>query len=486
MDHPTCWYDCTNSIVPDDPTAGNWYTYWDFHFGCKEITLAPGESTYAFDGWHDVTSLLVNAAYHELLNNNPLDPQNAKTITLSQDAYNSDNQTTTDWHFNGQYTDFLEGCSFDKVTCNFENQPNIESGQSATDCDCCINGWEHLTKIIPKGGGRLTGTLSVPNGNQVTMMKMLPYPAIFRGQLLNAVAGTELRIWAPVDTANGHAVIDSGRIWTDTIANCASDTLKFSFPFLIPPMSEGLRFEIRLPNDSCSNIGNGRRIQLSGDVLATTTTTEYDSSDFMYWVAGTFVMDTTPPTIANFELHQLDSTRLEIRLQGMEDTTMINKGYVKYRVNGGSQQMMMLRYESNDTVNNTTKFIDTLESPIAHAEITIRGFIGNQLGLKDSTVIDTCQLLFPAGIREHQSSNLDITSLSVDHETKTLTLDLETGVGYVTIDLITIDGMSTPLINQTFESGEHRIVKSFSRLGSGAYLLVIRSAGELLVKRIIL
>ncbi len=34
--------------------------------------------------------------------------------------------------------------------------------------------------------------------------------------------------------------------------------------------------------------------------------------------------------------------------------------------------------------------------------------------------------------------------------------------------------------------GEHRIVQSFSKLSNGQYFLIIRSQGELLVRRIIL
>jgi hypothetical protein len=474
MTHATCWYDCGDSISVETKSLD----YWDFHFGCVEVTLAPGESTWAFDGWNKVNDQIIA---HR--NGGGVDGTD-KTISLSQDTYDGNG---TDWKFLGQYTDFLDGCGIDtNMGCNFANKSNIETGQTANDCACCVNGWQMYNKIKQTLGGHLTSTIGFPTGNQVTMYTMKPYPALFKGVLTNAPAGTQLIIYASKDTmSDGMPKMDSGRISTDTLSGCLSDSLGFSFPFLISRMDDpGMRFQVILPNNSCANIENGRRIQLNAEVFARTTTSDYDSGAFMYWAHAVYIRDTTPPSITNFVLHQVDSNKLAIFIQGHEDTTMIDKGYVKYRVNGGTEKLILLRYESNDSVNMTTKFLDTLVTSVSHPQILIRGYLGNQLGLLDSTALDTCQLIYPQRVDYTTVQNLQVENLTIDHIGKTLSLSVKGAHTTVTIDLITIDGKAMRLAEGM--GNDFKIVKSFSSLASGAYFIVIRSGGELLVKRVIL
>jgi hypothetical protein len=55
------------------------------------------------------------------------------------------------------------------------------------------------------------------------------------------------------------------------------------------------------------------------------------------------------------------------------------------------------------------------------------------------------------------------------------------------MDLVTVVGRSIALLNQNgIPTGEQRIIRSFSELPNGAYFLVIRSASDLVLRKIIL
>ena len=266
---------------------------------------------------------------------------------------------------------------------------------------CLNSAWDSWVQIASHGGGYPSSIITFPVGNQSTTTQSdtnnarTVYQAEYIGYLVGAPAGSELIVYAPEDTSSGACVIDSGMVWTDTVGSCHSDSLLFEFPFEIPPMSylgRGMTFKLLLPHDSCSNIGNGAKIYLTGQVLANATTPLYDSGAFMYNTTGTMVLDTTPPYVTNFHATVLDSTHLAIRLTGIDIASSVIFGAVEYTLNGGPKQVMPLHYVDSVDVGDTTNFIDTLVSPISYPIVSIEGFVGNQLGVLDSAYFGTYPL----------------------------------------------------------------------------------------------
>ncbi|HET6399867.1 MAG TPA: hypothetical protein VFH95_00550 [Candidatus Kapabacteria bacterium] len=314
----------------------------------------------------------------------------------------------------------------------------------------------------------------------------------------NAPAGTKITGYCPYDTLSGGMpvtdstglpIVGSGYIFTDTSSGCNSDTLGFQFPFLIPAMANGdMGWEITLPAGSCSDIGNGRRIYLHGEVYAASNTPVYDSGQFMYGVSMTFVLDTTPPTATSFTLHAVDSTHLAVSLTGSDDTTIVNAGYVKYSVNGGSEVSQLLRVQ-HDSVGLTTIFVDTIISPFPHATINIRGFVANQLGLLDSTAIDTCNLpvIAPASVKDLSADGCHVELIQVDPADRTITLKFETTGGQLTLSLTDELGRVWPISPATnLAPGEEIITRTFPDLPHGAYFLRLQTGTCDVLEKVIL
>jgi hypothetical protein len=297
-------------------------------------------------------------------------------------------------------------------------------------------------------------------------------------------------IYAPEDTSHGTAVIDSGWLWTDTISGCASDTLLFSFPFVIPPthyLDRGMTFIIYFPSGSCSDVGNGKRIHLDGRVIADASTPLYDSGDFMYNAQSDMILDTTPPAITSIIVLPVDSTHLAISMTGVDDTTVVPVGYIVYTINGGPQKFMPLRFANNLAIGDSTTFIDTLVSPVSHPLITLKGFVQNQVGLSDSTVLGFYPLK-----EEHQAVNplpgdsLHVNYLMVDHSAKLLTIDVYSMGNPIELDLVNEAGQSTVLTVSNAQSTDQKFVQSLSNFASGPYFLIIRSGNQTRIENIIL
>lgn len=487
-----CTYTCLETSSPSDPTTWEQHNYWSYYFGCKEVTLLPGQTEHAFDVQKDFDDVSRQAQLTDDVGTSP--PEGVKTITLSEDLPNDADHSITTWNYNGEYTDIVEGCSIDPSTCTFAGSTNVEVDQNPNGSICANNGWHMINKVAPQHHpwDRIIGKVGFPVGNQVTMAgsmgTMAAFPAEFHGTLVGAPSGSELIVYAPVDTMGGMAVMDSGIIYTDTVSGCAADTLAFEFPFMIPPMDAGMQFELIGPGDSCSNVGNGHRIYLHGEVYANSTTSLYDSGAYMYWQTGTFVLDTTPPIITNFALHQVDSNKLEIRLTGVEDTTMIQMGWIEYSVNGGPQQILPLRFENNAMVGDTTDFLDTLVTSVGHPNIILKGFVENQTGLIDSSTVDTCHLIIaPASVLQGEQQSFKLLDFAFDRSSRSLTLDVQGDGKPITLDIVTEDGKLMPLTTRNIYSAtDGHIVQVLPELAAGTYFIVIGNGEKSIVQRIVL
>ena len=475
------------------PIGTEFIENWSYYFGCQEVSLAPGQSMAINTGWHAVDAPILTT------HRDPLDTA-TKPITLSPNPANIKDSSISTWNYNGLYMDFLKGCQFLSGNgCDFGDEPGQMVSEEPYNYTCTIPQWVGIDRIEIAYHGRSnpTGIVSFPVGNQATstmadtMNAHTVYQAEFIGSLVGAPAGSELMIYAPEDTFGNRAVIDSGWVWTDTVGDCLSDTLEFAFPFVIPPptyLDRGMTFIVYFPSDSCSNVGNGKRIYLTGQVMANATTPLYDSGAFMYNAQGTMIMDTTSPAITSFITVPVDSTHLAISLTGVDDTTMVPFGYVVYTIDGGPQQLMPLRFANSLAVGDTTIFKDTLVSPVSHPVINIKGFVQNQVGLLDSSIMIILPLDAPLqGVTAQSEDSLRVNYMMIDHSSKTLTLDVQADGAPIELDLVTEDGRPTKLTSETSSpSGEQKFVQSLSNFASGAYFLVVKSGNNSIVENIIL
>jgi hypothetical protein len=399
------------------------------------------------------------------------------------------------------YMDFEKGCQFlARNGCDFADEPGQEVQLLDSDKLCAHPFWNMIGTVDTKayrGSSYPTGIVSFPIGNQTMSTLANPandttvYPAKFEGMLIGAPANAELMIYAPEDTSNGACVIDSGWLWTHALSGCQGDTLKFDFPFVIPPRTyaeRGMTFVLYFPSDSCSNVGNGKRIYLNGQVMANSTTPLYDSGDYMYSTQGTMIMDTTPPVITNFNALPVDSTHLAITITGVDDTTAVTVGFVVYTINGGPKQLMPLRFANNLAVGDTTIFKDTLVSAVSYPVINIKGFVQNQVGLTDSSIVEILPLKAqPESVNIQAEDSLRVNYLLIDHSSKTLTLDVQAVGAPIELDLVTEDGRSAKLTSETSSpNGEQKFVQSFSNFANGAYFLVIHSGSNSIIENIVL
>jgi hypothetical protein len=483
-----CNYTCSDFGNAFDET-------WSYYFGCQDINLAPGQSISVFSGAHAIGSPIV--AYP-----NGFDSV-TEPVTLSQYPYVQNNTDTTisTWNFNGMYIDFLKGCEFSSISgCDFGNEAGQELSQYPANGTCIKPEWYWNGQILKSyhGGIYPTAIVTFPVGNQATTTMAdtnnahTVYRAEFVGYIAGAPAGSELFVYAPEDTSGGLAVIDSGFVWADTLVDCQSDTLRFEFPFIIPPMSYsagGMSFVLQFPPNSCSNVGNGKRIYLNGSVMANATTPLYDSGTYMYNTVGVVVLDTTPPHVAAFSINEVDSTRLAILLTGIDDTTVVDKGYVIYSLNGGPNKVKALRYANSLAVGDTTTFVDTLVTTMSHPSILIKGFVGNQVGLLDSSTINAITLYSesPQSVTEGNEDSVRVNYLSIDHQSKVLTLDMQADGAPIELDLVTEDGRSSKLTSESSSpDGEQKFILPLSNFASGPYFLVVRSGNDSIIENIIL
>ncbi len=481
------------------PTGCNWTCsddtgvdeqYWSYYLGCVDLNLPPGQNRHVFSVPHEIDGPIL--AFLP-------DTSATKAITLSQNPANYNDTSITTWNYAGSYFDILKGCEFLTTSgCDFGNEPNQQLSEIPLGSGCLNPAWSGYTQIASHGAVYPTGIVSFPIGNQETTTMSdtnnahTVYQAEYIGYLVGAPAGSELIVYAPEDTSGGACVIDSGMVWTDTVGDCQSDTLKFEFPFLIPPMSylgRGMTFKLELPPDSCSNIGNGAKIYLNGTVFANGTTPLYDSGAFMYNTVGTMILDTSPPAVTNFIAIPVDSTRLAIRLTGVDIASKVIFGCVKYSLNGGPEQIMVLRFADSIAVGDTTTFLDTLNTHMIRPVVAIKAFVGNELGVLDSSSVDTSHLLFelPESVTTLKEDSFRVNYIMIDHQSKILTLDVQADGAPIELDLVTEDGRSTKLTSETSSPiGEQKFLQSISSFARGAYFLVIHSGNNSIVESIVL
>ncbi len=480
-----CNYTCKDDSITFEEA-------WSYYFGCQDINLAPGQSVAINNNLYKVDGpILASLRTFD---------STTKPIYLSPNPANPTDTSITTWNYNAMYIDFVKGCNFLRMNgCDFGDEPGQEVEDTVNNYTCPKTEWYYKGAIMGAYHGRSypTAIASFPIGNQATSNIMdtnnahSVYQVEFIGSLVGVPAGSELMIYAPEDTSSGSAVIDSGWVWTDTVGDCQSDTLKFKFPFVIPPpqyLDRGMTFIVYFPSDSCSNVGNGKRIYLNGQVMANATTPLYDSGAFMYNAQSVMILDTTPPVITSFIVNPVDSTHLAIQMTGIDDTTMVPFGYIVYSINGGSQQLMPLRFANSLAVGDSTTFVDTLVSPVGHPTIHIKGFVANELGLLDSTAMGTYPLSTdPEDVSSQLGDSLRVNYLLIDHQSKILTLDVQAAGRPMELDLVTEDGRSTMFMTETSSPvGEQKFVQSFSNFANGAYFLVIHSGNESIIENIIL
>lgn len=386
---------------------------WSFHFGCDRVTVPANGSAWAFDGWHQVPSESLKAFNGGILGNDHETP-----ILLDGTRFDENDKVNATWRLKNNYLDYLADCPIDPDCDDLKGRPNSRLEPSQDALACSSNAWNILTMGIKPQGGGGNGRVQIPVdlGNWVTMSDMANYASTFKGYLAGAPAGTQLRAFYPASVSStGVAIMDSGRAYSDTVVACVSDTMGFSFPFVIPEMGGYMQFEIQLPNTMCSGISNGHKIFLHGEVFARETTAYYDSAQFMYGVSSTVLYDATPPHISNFQLNALDSEHLIINLTASDDTAMVSDGFVRVSEGGGPTRIRVLRYQNNLSVGNTTQFLDTLTFHTG-ATVIVQAIARNIVGLSDTSWIDTCTL---APVTNRVNSILDGPA--------TLTLDSKTG-----------------------------------------------------------
>lgn len=408
-------------------------------------------------------------------------------ILLSTDPPVVGDLSIDTWNLVNLYVDVFEDCTIASSCDGLLASPNTDlDATSSSDVGvvdpaidasmpCTLNYWNGIQKIKkgPGPGGESSITIDV--GNFLTRAHDSAYHAQFDGTLVNAPAGTKLVCICPVDTnSDGDPIIDSGYIYADTLTGCGSDTLGFTFPFLIPPDDYGTHmvWNLILPADSCSDFGNGRRIALHGEVYADSILAPYDSGEFMYAVQSTFIFDTTPPVASNFSLIPIDTSHFVVNLKGTDDTTIVNMGYVRYSINGGPDTTQVLRFQNDSSFGLTTYFQDTLNSVALHAKILIKGFVVNQLGLIDSTSLDSMlhPVSKPSSVKETATEDCQLESVQVDQSQRSVTLVLETMGGPLTVTLIDELGREWQITPSAYlASGLQTITRSLPVLPEGAY-----------------
>jgi len=489
----SCQYFCVEESKPRVESDA-----WSYYFGCKEMHI-PANSSASIQGIYPTGPNGFPYAY--ALGDTAF--KYPKLIELSMDPPSTDLNDTTvkTWNFVNLYVDVVPDCSI-AASCNGTlSSPNTEVYPAAADAvgdtapaignpKCAINTWKTINRIYKGPGPGGGSSITVQDGNWLTKSHDSYYHARFYGTLANAPAGTKLVGVCPVDTnSDGKPIIDSGFIYTDTASGCTSDTLGFTFPFLITPEYGYMQWELKLPLNSCSNFGNGRRIQLHGEVYADSALSPYAKDEFMYAVQGTFVFDTTPPVASNFTLTPIDSTHLLVKLKGTDDTTTVNMGYIRYSINGSSYTSRALQFQKDSLVGHTTYFRDTLISPVGHAHIMIKGYVVNEVGLIDSTSLDSAQLpvAAPASVNNSATEDCKLENIQIDRTQNAITLKLETMGGPLLITLIDELGREWQITPSAYLAlGEQIITRSLPKLPQGAYFLRLQTGTCVVTKKIIL
>src|SRR5689334_11559226 len=184
-------------------------------------------------------------------------------------------------------------------------------------------------------------TVEIMAGNWITMEYMDNYPARLIGRLYGAPAGTTLAIIHPRDTLGTDSTIDYDTTFYSvaSLGGCNGDSTLVNLPFMITPFGGMTNFRLQLPNNACGNtITNGKSIQFIGKVYSRDSNQYYDSAEVMYAINAPYLFDSTKPTVNSVSTTVVTTKKLRIRVVGNEDVSMVMGAWIRYKVNGGSEQ----------------------------------------------------------------------------------------------------------------------------------------------------
>jgi hypothetical protein len=458
----------------------------NYHLGCKKIHLDPGELEYVHDGEMDLPQIDCIKQFK--------DP--VEDIQVSEQRDNDPNT----WDITSYYVDILRGVDCDLATecteatgVNVVFGPTTPSGGHEEDYK---NIWANPISRIVRGDDDPPISIStVDVGNWVTMSAMDNYEATLVGRLYGARTGSSLILVYPRDTAVVDSVVDydTATFVVPQLSGCIGDTVDVNLDFMVPSYPAYMYFMLQMPNDNCGNPPpNGLQVQFLGDVVSRGNTAVYDTGAYMYGINVPFLRDTTPPSVNSVETWVLDPSTLRIRIVGSEDTSMIDGAWIDYRVNGGAEKTMFMRYEDS-VVGNATAFLDTLFLSEDSATVTFQAFVRNGFEETGESAMDTCQVygLAPLGVEPEERNRR--RNIVLRHSPNPVVSDatIEYGVPEVTnvrLEIYSSEGeRKKVLVDNVVMPGSHLVMTDLSDLPNGVYQYVLTTdfgtaSGKLLVQ----
>jgi len=317
----------------------------DHHFGCRQVTIPAGRKLNAID----------------------------EPIEFSTDFDEEDLGVI--------YFDILKDCPLlncgQVVGMNNWLKPRSPAGRSDW-----VNVWAGHSPFEDLAAADGTSFRQWPSGNWLTMGNSdREFPAVMRGALTNAPAGSEVQF---VFNGEPAEILDVGR--AEDGDPCDGENIEFEMPFTIPADRNALDgVRIAVPDGPCGRVKEGTVARLSSEVFATAETPFYDEGEFMHAIDLVFVRDTAPPAVREANITS-ENGAFRAAAAATDLTTRAVGASLRFLDAEGEQMEIPLQFGDPPTQGELTFFEGELAVGAGAPEqavLNIYDDVGNRRSLED-------------------------------------------------------------------------------------------------------
>lgn len=449
IDHPIWVADGSDTRAWSCVQDGTYGQNPSYHFGCRNVTILPGQ----IDSWFD---------------RGVMSPGLEKLTP---------------------YVDFLRG-TVDSSCFSLGNGVNQFLWPSAeSQRDHYVNAWAIMDPYQPfpskKGLATHGCSIAWPVGNWFTMGSQETFRARLEGTIIDAPKGATVTF----DFPEGSPELQRSFVIppADSLnPTCQGARITISEPFIIPPTPAGIDFTVQVPEE-CAALREGARIRFSGQAVGDVGSPEYESGEFIVGHDGTCLVDNTPPQTERVTTRTTSDGFLDVRVAATDAIAAPLLAVLQYEAEGQAAQSVTMGFADPPMVGDTVYFRQTIgpfpDNMAVDLDVNVFDDASNPTQDSVFTVITSIEPDEEEQGLEHLEGQVFPNPFT---HTTAIQVELFSSQAVVLEVYDMLGRRIDTIIKKQLPAGKHRFEWDAANHASGLYFVKIKAGDEVEVQKVIL
>lgn len=313
----------------------------DYHFGCREFDIPPGETDYWFDDGGEIVPNTANVAL------NPVSISFLEALPPKVDSTCQSIAAPGVANLRGTNRRLTPEQPI--ISANLKNYVNYRTKIERFQASQVLVDTQSVkgsTGIVKGNQNTLFGrscTIEWPSGSEFTDANPNTYPVQMIGKITDAPAGSVITFRFPP----GSPQLERTYTVSSTLSNpssCTGNPVDINDPFVISPEWSTVGMDIKIPT-GCSSLSEGSLTRFLGQVVGGPNIPIFQPGAFVVGYSGTCVVDDTPPQVSQVAaIPRLDGT-IDIYATVEDKISMPLEALLRFKVNGGQEESIWMNFD---------------------------------------------------------------------------------------------------------------------------------------------